>query len=50
VCDIFAETLFAGYGNRVRMQAMQMADWTEQQIREKQLIKEQEKFRETMIH
>ena len=39
-----------GYGNRTRMQAMQMADWTEQQIREKRLVKEQEQFRDKMLH
>lgn len=32
----------------MRMQAMQMADWTEQQIREKRLIKEQEQFADKM--
>lgn len=32
----------------MRMQAIQMADWTEQQIREKRLVKEQEQFADKM--
>ena len=31
-------------GNRVRMQQMQQQDWINQQIREKQLRQEQEKY------
>ena len=36
-----------GAGNRLRMQQLQQADWTAQQIREKQLFKEQEKARDS---
>lgn len=43
-------TKHIGYGNRVRMQAMQMSDWTEQQIREKRLVKEHEEHRDKLIH
>ena len=32
------------------MQAMQMSDWTEQQIREKRLVKEHEQTRDRLIH
>jgi hypothetical protein len=41
---------FIGYGNRVRMQAMQMSDWTDQQLREKRLVKEQEEFANQLLH
>ena len=34
-----------GAGNRYRMQQLQQKDWIEQQIREKQLYQEQEKFK-----
>ena len=33
-----------GYGNRLRMQQMQQKDWIDQQVRERNLYKEQEKF------
>ena len=33
-----------GYGNMLRMQQMQQKDWIDQQVREKNLYKEQEKF------
>lgn len=36
-----------GYGNRLRMQQLQQADWTAQQIREKELFKEQERARDS---
>ena len=39
--------LSIGYGTRLRMQQLQQRDWIEQQKREKELLKEQEKFRDT---
>jgi hypothetical protein len=32
------------------MQAMQMSDWTDQQLREKRLVKEQEEFANQLLH
>jgi hypothetical protein len=34
---------FLGYGNRYRMQQLQQEDWIKQQLREKQLYKENAK-------
>ena len=38
--------LLLGYGTRLRMQQLQQKDWIEQQKREKELLKEQERFRD----
>ena len=37
-----------GYGNRYRMQQLQQKDWIDQQIREKQMFKDQAKFTDTV--
>ena len=37
--------LLLGFGTRLRMQQLQQKDWIEQQKREKELLKEQERFR-----
>ena len=39
-----------GYGNRLRMQQLQQTDWTNQQIREKELYKEQERARDDAFY
>ena len=45
--DSYTYCLDVGYGNRLRMQQLQQADWTAQQIREKELFKEQERARDS---
>lgn len=39
-----------GYGNRLRMQQLQQADWVAQQIKEKQLYKQQQMADNMMNH
>ena len=39
---------FLGYGNRMRMQQLQQKDWIDQQIRERQLYQDQQKFTQTV--
>ena len=46
-CNFF---LLLGYGNRLRMQQLQQTDWTNQQIREKELYKEQERARDDAFY